>query len=136
MIQSNNKEKYFFEINKDEDDFFYLRLKGEEDKTLLKCGSFTQKTKCQKGVKSVIRNSKNEFRFEIEQDRYERWFIWQKYRTGQIITRSREFVTIEELKNLIIDLKSLSLETPVIDKTKIIIHSNKYESGTFNPNSN
>ena len=135
MTHTNNK-KYFFEINKDKRNLFYFVLKDYEGDFYLVSGSYTHKTNCKEGIKSVIRNSKNEFRFEIEQDRYERWFIWQKYRTGQIITRSREFVTIEELKNLIIDLKSLSLETPVIDKTKIIIHSNKYESGTFNPNSN
>lgn len=117
MTHTNNK-KYFFEINKNKDNLFYFQLKDDEENIYLESPPYTHKTNCKEGIKSVIRNSKNEFLFEIEQDRYERWFIWQKYRTGQLITRSREFVTIEELKNLIIDLKSLSLETPVIDKTK------------------
>lgn len=136
MTLTNNKEKYFFEINKNEDDFFYLRLKGEEDKTLLKCGSFTQKTKCQKGVKSVIRNSKNGERFGVKRSPYGRYDVYLKAVNGEIIAVSADFYTKEEAKNFIEDLKCLSPQTPVIDKTKIIIHSNKYESETFNPNSN
>ena len=117
MTHTNNK-KYFFEINKDEDNFFYLRLKGEEDKTLLKCGSFTQKTKCQKVVKSVIRNSKNGERFGVKRSPYGRYDVYLKAVNGEIIAVSADFYTKEEAKNFIEDLKSLSLETPVIDKTK------------------
>ena len=119
MIHSTNNGKYFFEIYKDEDNFFYFQLKNKEDKILLKSSSFTQKTNCQKGVKSVIRNSKNEFRFEVEQETNEDWFFRLKAGNGKIIANSRKFVTKEELKNFSEDLKSLSLKPPVIDNTKL-----------------
>ena len=119
MIHSTNNGKYFFEIYKDEDNFFYFQLKNKEYKILLKSASFTQKTNCQKGVKSVIRNSKNEFRFEVEQETNEDWFFRLKAGNGKIIANSRKFVTKEELKNFTEDLKSLSLKTPVIDNTKL-----------------
>ena len=118
MIHSTNNGKYFFEIYKDEDNFFYFQLKNKEDKILLKSGSFTQKTNCQKGVKSVIRNSKNEFRFEVEHIYDEKWIVILKAGNGKRIAYSQYFDTEEEAKNFIEDLKSLSLETPVIDKTK------------------
>ena len=119
MIHSTNNGKYFFEIYKDEDNFFYFQLKNKEDKILLKSGSFTQKTNCQKGVKSVIRNSKNEFRFEVEQETNEDWFFRLKAGNGKIIAYSQYFDTEEEAKNFIEDLKSLTLKTSVIDNTKL-----------------
>ena len=118
MTHTNNNEKYFFEIKKNKDNFFYFQLKNKEDKILLKSGSYTQKTNCQKGVKSVIRNSKNEFRFEVEHIYDEKWIVFLKAGNGKRIAYSDCFDTEVEAKNFTEDLKSLSLETPVIDKTK------------------
>ena len=119
MIHSTNNEKYFFEIKKNKDNFFYFQLKNKEDKILLKSGSFTQKTNCQKGVKSVIRNSKNEFRFEVEHIYGEKWIVFLKEGNGKRIAYSQYFDTEEEAKNFIEDLKNVSLKTPVIEKTKL-----------------
>ena len=118
MIHTNNKEKYFFEINKDKGNLFYFNLKGEGDKILLKSGSFTQKINCQKGIKSVIRNSKNEYRFELEQFYDEKWIIILKAGNGKTIAVTTDLDTEKEAENFIEDLKNLSLKTPVIDKTK------------------
>ena len=118
MIHSTNNEKYFFEIKKNKDNFFYFQLKNKEDKILLKSGSFTQKTNCQKGVKSVIRNSKNEFRFEVEHIYDEKWIVILKAGNGKRIAYSQYFDTEEEAKNFTEDLKNVSLKTPVIDNTK------------------
>ena len=118
MTLTNNNEKYFFEINKDEDNLFYFLLKNDEGSFCLGSHPYTQKNNCKHGIKSVIRNSKNEFRFEVVQDPYEDWYIDLKAGNGKIIAESIEFVTKDELKNFIEDLKCLSLETPVIDKTK------------------
>lgn len=117
MIHTINKEKFYFEINKNEDDFFYFQLKNEKSKILLKSLIYTHKTDCQKWIKSVIRNSKNEFRFEIVQPFYKKWVVHLKAGNGRILAVSDCF-EIEEARNFIEDLKSLPLKTPVIDKTK------------------
>lgn len=135
MTHTNNK-KYFFEINKDKRNLFYFYLRDEEGKILIESGSYTLKTNCKHGIRSIIRNSKNESRFIIGQPYDKKWMVCLRAGNGKTIAISDCFDTEKEARNFIEDLKSLSLETPVIDKTKIIIHSNKYESETFNPNSN
>ena len=117
MTLTNNK-KYFFEINKNEDDFFYFQLKNEKSKILLKSLIYTHKTDCQKWIKSVIRNSKNEERFDVVQGPNEAWSIWLNTKNGQVLAICPSFDTEKEARNFIKDLKSLSLKTPVIDKTK------------------
>ena len=121
MIDSNSNEKFYFEINKDQYNLFYFNLKDKNGNIYLKSGSYTQKTNCQKGVKSVIRNSKNEFRFIIEQTCYgtETWRVYLKAGNGRTIVKSNFLDTEEEAKNLIKNLKNLSLKTPVVDKTKL-----------------
>ena len=119
MIHTNNKEKFYFEINKDKDNFFYFQLKNKEDKILLKSWQFTNKTNCRNGIKTVIRNSKNEDRFEVEQIYDQKWMVRMKTVNSKTIAIiPKEFDTEEEAKNFIEDLKCLSLKTPVIDKTK------------------
>lgn len=119
MIHStNNKEKFYFEINKDKDNFFYFQLKNKEDKILLKSWLFTNKTNCRNGIKTVIINSKNEFRFEVEHIYDEKWIVILKAGNGKRIAYSQYFDTEEEAKYLIKNLKNLSLKTPVIDNTK------------------
>ena len=124
MIHSINNEKYFFEIDKYKDpytnynDRFYFYLIDEEGYRLESC-SYTQKINCKHGIKSVIRNSKNEFRFEVEQIYDEKWRVYLKAGNGKRIATSNYFGTEEEAKYFIKNLKNLSLKTPVIDNTKI-----------------
>ena len=126
MKHSNNNEKYFFEIHKDYDgiflyttyDLFFFKLKNEEGKILLKSLQYEHKTNCRNGIKTVIRNSKNEDRFEVEHIYDEKWIVILKAGNGKRIAYSQYFDTEEEAINMIKDLKSLSLKTPVIDKTK------------------
>lgn len=118
MKDSNSNEKFYFEINKDQYNLFYFNLKDKNGNIYLKSGSYTLKTNCKHGIRSIIRNSKNEERFEVEQDSFEDWFFWLKGGNGRIIAKSQEFVTKEEVKNFIEILKNLSLETALIDNTK------------------
>ena len=118
MIHTINKEKFYFEINKNEDDFFYFQLKDEKSKILLKSLIYTHKTDCQKWIKSVLRNFKNRERFIIEQPYNYTWIVYLKAENGEKIANSPCFATEEEAINMIKDLKSLTLETPVVDKTK------------------
>ena len=118
MKHSNNNEKYFFEIHKDYDGLFYFQLKNEKSKILLKSLIYTHKTDCQKWIKSVIRNSKNEERFDVVQGPNEAWSIWLNTKNGQVLAICPSFDTEKDAKNFIEDLKCLSLKTPVIDKTK------------------
>ena len=118
MIDSNNNEKYFYEINKDQYNLFYFNLKDKNGNIYLKSGSYTQKTNCLKGIKSVIRNSKNRERFIIEQPFDNAWRVYLKARNGKIIAATTLFGTEEEAKNFFEILKNVSLKTPFIDKTK------------------
>lgn len=119
MIHStNNNKKYFFEIDKNEDDFFYFQLKNEKSKILLKSLIYTHKTDCQKWIKSVIRNSKNEERFDVIQGPNERWFIWLNTTNAEVIAICPSFHTEKEAKNFIKDLKHISHIATVIDITK------------------
>ena len=118
MMYPNNNEKFYFEINKNKDNLFYFLLKDDDGNFCLVSLPYTLKTNCKHGIRSIIRNSKNEERFEVEQDSFEDWFFWLKGGNGRIIAKSQEFVTKEELKNLIKDLNCLSLKTPIVDKTK------------------
>ena len=124
MIHTNNKEKFYFEINKDKDNFFYFQLKNKEDKILLKSWQFTNKTNCRNGIKTVIRNSKNEDRFEVEQIYDQKWMVRMKTVNSKTIAIfPKEFDTEEEANNFIEDLKSLTLKTPVVDYTKLKLKS-------------
>ena len=125
MIHSNNNEKFYFEIYKDEydystsNDLFYFKLKDEEGNIYLESWQFTNKTNCRNGIKTVIRNFKNEDRFEVEQIYVQKWMVRMKTVNSKTIAIiPKEFDTEEEAKNFIEDLKSLTLETPIIDKTK------------------
>ena len=120
MIHSTNNEKFFFEIRKNHfNNSFYFILKDEEDKILLKSWRYTNKTNCRNGIKTAIINSKNEFRFEVEHIYGEKWIVILKAGNGKRIAYSQYFDTEEEAKNIIEDLKNVSLKTPVIDKTKL-----------------
>ena len=118
MKHSNNNEKYFFEINKDEDNLFYFQLKDKNGKIYLESPPYTRKTDCQKELKSVLRNSKNEFRIELVPFSNNEWCSILKTGNGRAIAMYPFFETKEELESFIKDLKSLSLETLVIDKTE------------------
>ena len=105
MIHSNNNEKFFFEIYKDEDDVFYsndrfyFKLKDEDGNSYIRSRPYLHKTDCQKELKSVLRNSKNEERFIIEQNIYKKWIVFLKEGNGKIIAYSQYFDTEEEAKN-------------------------------------
>ena len=131
MTLTNNNEKYYFEIDKDKGNLFYFNLKGEEDKILLKSGSYTQKTNCQRRIKLIIRIYKNGGRFGIKLLPFGRYNVYLKAVDGEIITVSADLDKYKEAKILIKYLKCLSHETPVIDKTKIIIHTNNNEKFYF-----
>lgn len=119
MIHSNNNKKYFFEINKEERfNLFYFELKDEEGNIYLESWQFTNKTNCRNGIKTVIRNVKNKEFIVLVQISYNKWYCCLNTTNGIIIAFSQYFETKEEVINMIKDLKSLSLETPVIDKTK------------------
>ena len=120
----NNNEKFYFEIYKDEydystsNDLFYFKLKDEDGNNYIRSRPYLLKTDCQKELKSVLRNFKNRERFIIEQPYNYTWIVYLKAGNGEKIANSPCFGTKEEAKNFIEDLKSLSLETSVIDKTK------------------
>ena len=124
MKHSNNKEKFYFEIYKDEDDVsssndrFYFKLKDEDGNSYIRSRPHLHKTNCLKELKSVLRNSKNDARVIIEQAYDNTWIVILKAGNGKRIANSPCFRTEKEAKNFIEDLKSLSLKTPVIDKTK------------------
>ena len=118
MIHTINKEKFYFEINKNEDDFFYFQLKDEDGNSYIRSRPHIHKTECLKELKSVLRNLKNRERFIIEQPYNYTWIVYLKAGNGEKIANSPCFGTKEEAINMIKNLKSLSLKTPVIDKTK------------------
>ena len=124
MIDSNNNEKFYFEIYKDEydystsNDLFYFKLKDEEGYSYIRSRPHILKTNCLKGLKSVLRNFKKRERFIIEQPYNDMWIVYLKAENGEKIATSPCFGTEEDAKNFIEDLKSLSLDIPVIDKTK------------------
>ena len=119
MIHSNNNEKFYFEINKDQYNLFYFNLKDEEGNIYLESWRYANKTNCRKGIKTVIRNSKNEFRFEVEQIYDQKWMVRMKTVNSKTIAIiPKEFDTYVEAKNFIKNFKNLSLKTPVIDNTK------------------
>ena len=119
MIDSNNNEKFFFEIRKNQfNNSFYFILKDEEDKILLKSWRYTNKTNCRNGIKTVIRNFKNKEFIVLVQISYNNWYCCLNTTNGEIIAMCQSFETKEEVINLIKDLKNLSFDTPVVDKTK------------------
>ena len=118
MMYPNNKEKFYFEIDKNKDNLFYFQLKDKNGKIYLESPPYTRKTDCQKELKSVLRNSKNEFRIELVPFSNNEWCSILKTGNGRAIAMYPSFETKEELESFIKDLKSLSLKTPVIDKTK------------------
>ena len=126
MKHSANNKKFYFEIHIDVVKFtdlnyrFYFDLIDEKGEILLKSWQFTNKTNCRNGIKTVIRNSKNEDRFEVEKIYDQKWMVRMKTVNSKTIAIiPKEFDTEEEAKNFIEDLKSLTLETPVVDNTKI-----------------
>ena len=119
MKDSNINEKYFFKITKNCNNFFHFYLINEEGYNLESDYYYTQKTNCLKGIKSVIKNSKNRECFIIEQPFDNAWRVYLKARNGKKIAISPCFDSEKEAINLIENLKNLSLKTPIIDNTKI-----------------
>ena len=118
MIHSNNKERFCFKIIKVYNNCFYFYLRYEEVYCLVS-NYYTYKTNCLKGINSVIRNSKNEERFIIKQPYFDTWRVYLKAGNGRTIVKSNFLDAEEEAKNFIKDLKCLSLDTPVVDNTKL-----------------
>ena len=131
MIHSNNNEKLYFEIYKYKDNLFYFNLKDEDGNIYLESWRYTNKTNCRNGIKTVIRNSKNEFRFEVEIIYDDTWIVILKAGNGKRIAHSQYFDTEEEAKNFIEDLKNVSLKTPVVDYTKTMKDSNNNKKYFF-----
>ena len=119
MKHSNNNEKFYFEIYKEERfNLFYFELKDEEGNIYLESWQFTNKTNCRNGIKTVIRNFKNKEFIVLVQISYNKWYCCLNTTNGEIIAMCQSFETKEEVINLIKDLKNLSFDTPVVDKTK------------------
>ena len=125
-MKHSNNEKYFFEINKYKDTFpytnyndrFYFNLKDEKGNIYLESDLYVLKTCCKKEIKSVLKNSKNEDRFRLIQTYDDKWIFFLRDETDEIIAESTDFDNEKEAINFIEDLKSLSLDIPVVDKTK------------------
>ena len=119
MKHSNSKEKFYFEIRKNQfNNLFYFNLKDEVGYCLVS-DYYTQKTNCLKGINSVIRNSKNEDRFEVKEFSNGEFNVYLRAVNGKIIAESANYLdTYVEAINMIEELESLSLKTPVIDNTK------------------
>ena len=125
-MKHSNNEKYFFEINKYKDTFpytnyndrFYFNLKDEKGNIYLESDLYVLKTCCKKEIKSVLKNSKNEDRFRLIQTYDDKWVFFLRDETDEIIAESTDFDNEKEAINFIEDLKSLSLDIPVVDKTK------------------
>ena len=118
MTHSINNEKYFFEIDKAKGNLFYLYLRDGEGNIYLGSYFYKQKNKCEKWIKSVIKNSKNEEHFIIKKDYNDTWIVFMEDGKGIIIAYSQYFDTEEEAKNFIIKLKHISHLATVIDITK------------------
>ena len=114
MIYPRNNKKFYFEIDKNEDNLFYFQLKDEEGNIYLKSLSYTNKTDCQEVINSVIRNSKNDDRFDIKFFLNGLYVVYLEDGNGDVIAISTDlFTNKEEAKNFIEILKNLSLKTPV-----------------------
>lgn len=118
MKDSNNNKKYFFEIDKAKGNLFYLYLRDGEGNIYLGSYFYKQKNKCEKWIKSVIKNSKNEEHFIIKQDYNDTWIVFMEDGNGIIIAYSQYFDTEKEARNFIIKLKHISNLATVIDITK------------------
>ena len=120
MIDSNSKEKFYFEIRKNQfNNLFYFDLKDEEGYCLVS-DYYTQKTNCLKGINSVKINSTKEERFEVKEFSNGQFNVYLRAGNGKIIAQSTNYLdTYEEVVTMIEDLEYLSLETPVIDYTKL-----------------
>ena len=114
--QASNEKFYFKIINNN--NLYFFNLKDKNGNIYLKSGSYTQKTNCLKGIRSIIRNSKNDARVIVEQTRDEKWKGSLKAENGKTRAFKTAFNTKEEVKNFFEILKNLSLETALIDNTK------------------
>lgn len=120
MIHSNNKEKFYFEIDKNKDNLFYFNLKDKNGKVYLKSGSYTQKTNCQNGIKSVRINSKNRERFDINQNLNKKWSGVLKAENGRTIAFISYFNDKFKIEVFIEHLSQIINYAKFSDKTKRI----------------
>lgn len=120
MKDSNSNEKYFFEINKDQYNLFYFNLKDKNGNIYLKSGSYTQKTNCLKGIRSIIRNSKNRERFIIKQASNKKWTCSLTAGNGRAIAFTPYFKTKFKIEKFVEDLPRIVRFAKFSDKTKRI----------------
>ena len=136
MIDSNNNEKYFFEICKNQyNDLFYFELKDEDGNIYLESDLYKQKVHCQNVIISVKINCANIERFEILLNSDQKWKGYLRAGNGKIIAATTLFDTKEEAKKVIEDLKYLSLKAPVIDRSIVSkdIKKNKHNQRIITP---
>lgn len=120
MIYPRNNKKYFFEINKTKYNFFLFELKDEEGDIYLGSYFYTQKTNCLKGIKSVIRNSKNRGRFIIKQASNKKWTCSLTAGNGRAIAFTPYFKTKFKIEKFVEDLPRKVHLAKFSDKTKRI----------------
>ena len=110
-MESELKFKLF---KKDKLFYFHLLFKN---KVILSSYSYTQKTNCLNGIKSVIRNSKNEDRFKVSS-----WGDSSRVDitagNGRIVASSHMYPTDNAAKNAILQLMNLSFAIKINDLTK------------------
>ncbi|MCX8676240.1 MULTISPECIES: DUF1508 domain-containing protein [unclassified Apibacter] len=120
MIYPRNNKKFYFEIDKNEDNLFYFQLKDEEGNIYLERGAYTYKTNCKHGIKSVIRNSKNRERFIIKQASNKKWTCSLTAGNGRAIAFTPYFKTKFRIEKFVEDLPRKVHLAKFSDKTKRI----------------
>lgn len=120
MIYPRNNKKYFFEIDKNEDNFFYFQLKDEDGNIYLERGAYTFKTNCKHGINSVIRNSKNRERFIIKQASNKKWACSLTAGNGRAIAFTPYFKTKFKIEKFVEDLPRIVRFAKFSDKTRRI----------------
>lgn len=104
MLYPRNNKKFYFEIDKNEDNLFYFQLKDEEGNIYLERGAYTYKTNCKHGIESLIRNSKNRERFIIKQASNKKWICSLTAGNGRAIAFTPYFKTKFRIEKFVEDL--------------------------------
>jgi uncharacterized protein YegP (UPF0339 family) len=104
-----------FEIYKDTAGEYRFRLKAGNAQVILTGEGYKTKAGCTKGIESVRKNSDNDSRYEVSQDKKGKFRFSLKASNGEIIGMSQAYASEPSCRKGIGSVKKNSIDSPVVE---------------------
>ena len=106
-----------FEVYKDKAGEFRFRLKAGNSQIILTGEGYKTKAGCTKGMESIRKNSAEDSRFDVHQEKSGKYRFSLKAANGEIIGQSQAYASEASCRKGIASVKKNSADSPVVEIT-------------------